>query len=232
MRCISSVSYIKPQLISKVIELLNGCISSVSYIKPQLIGSTCLCLVVVYRPFPTSNHNMLIIFPKFSNVVYRPFPTSNHNCHSLLLYLSSVVYRPFPTSNHNLVGGAVGSFLLYIVRFLHQTTTCRCHHRCPSRCISSVSYIKPQLGVSIVFTLQGCISSVSYIKPQHHVLAFLRRQGCISSVSYIKPQPFADTFGRYARCISSVSYIKPQRASFPGSPSPVVYRPFPTSNHN
>ena len=35
----------------------------------------------------------------------------------------SVVYRSFPTSNHNAVRALYVSNELYIVRFLHQTTT-------------------------------------------------------------------------------------------------------------
>ena len=80
---------------------VTSCISSVSYIKPQLIQW---------------------IEPD-----------------------EEVVYRPFPTSNHNPLKKMVISNELYIVRFLHQTTTISlCIARYES-CISSVSYIKPQL---------------------------------------------------------------------------------------
>ena len=34
-----------------------------------------------------------------------------------------VVYRPFPTSNHNQIALLAEQITLYIVRFLHQTTT-------------------------------------------------------------------------------------------------------------
>ena len=78
-------------------------------------------------------------------VVYRPFPTSNHNAHAVAKYADEVVYRPFPTSNHNFICLFIDLFVLYIVRFLHQTTTgTRCRAMRWS-CISSVSYIKPQL---------------------------------------------------------------------------------------
>ena len=78
---------------------------------------------VVYRPFPTSNHNWSRKLRKSSKVVYRPFPTSNHNCRGLYGVTINVVYRPFPTSNHNLFACGVDVAELYIVRFLHQTTT-------------------------------------------------------------------------------------------------------------
>ena len=79
----------------------------------------------------------------------------------------TVVYLSFPTSNHNLFPIAGGHKLLYIFRFLHQTTTgeqeamnhnplyiFRFLHQTTTKihilhhnlsCISFVSYIKPQL---------------------------------------------------------------------------------------
>ena len=98
----------------------------------------------------------------------------------------------------------------YLVRFLHQTTTNGFMFPSKSGCISSVSYIKPQLSGDLRLRRYGCISSVSYIKPQHCVCPTTKARGCISSVSYIKPQ------------------LEPK---LPIS-SIVVYRPFPTSNHN
>ena len=99
--CISSVSYIKPQPPGRRRGGYQRCISSVFYIKPQQDPDTLSKVCVVYRPFPTSNHN----------------------CSLICLRLRR----------------------LYIVRFLHQTTTALL--KCPPRpsCISSVSYIKPQL---------------------------------------------------------------------------------------
>ena len=56
-------------------------------------------------------------------VVYRPFPTSNHNYGVFDYGEHGVVYRPFPTSNHNEIVNKAMSSRLYVVRFLHQTTT-------------------------------------------------------------------------------------------------------------
>ena len=78
-----------------------SCISSVSYIKPQPLGASFRKRTVVYRPFPTSNHNHQLNQLKQLRVVYRPFPTSNHNRLSVQAWQTLVVYRPFPTSNHN-----------------------------------------------------------------------------------------------------------------------------------
>ena len=121
-------------------------------------------------------------------VVYRPFPTSNHNPQPSRRGSSRVVYRPFPTSNHNLFTFFRQSHRLYIVRFLHQTTT----HG------------------FVILVASGCISSVSYIKPQH-----VYKGHSANSVVY---RPFP-TSNHNKFCDSSIL-------------GRVVYRPFPTSNHN
>ena len=77
---------------------------------------------------------------------------------------------------------------LYIVLFLHQTTTKKRSCIFRSCCISYYSYIKPQL--------LGCKN--------------YRVSCCISYYSYIKPQPAGGAIGSLF----------------------VVYRTIPTSNHN
>ena len=77
------------------------CISYYSYIKPQLFPLALSSLLVVYRTIPTSNHNHRACLPRKIFVVYRTIPTSNHN------YM--LVWKYIPQ--------------LYIVLFLHQTTT-------------------------------------------------------------------------------------------------------------
>ena len=106
--------------------------------------STSTLPTVVYRPFPTSNHNLPLLLFTAARVVYRPFPTSNHNQSVGLTSCPCVVYRPFPTSNHNCGDIAPWYDKLYIVRFLHQTTTYKAYAKSETGCISSVSYIKPQ----------------------------------------------------------------------------------------
>ena len=120
------------------------CISSVSYIKPQPLPVHPTCAWVVYRPFPTSNHNQRLALHAIQK--------------------------------------------LYIVRFLHQTTTDRSDRCGRNSCISSVSYIKPQPTDCLCCVGEGCISSVSYIKPQPNDGKAHTLCSCISSVSYIKPQ--------------------------------------------
>ena len=99
---------------------------------------------VVYRTIPTSNHNAHYLQEDQAPVVYRTIPTSNHNCQPLHRNRHWVVYRTIPTSNHNFVLIRAFALVLYIVLFLHQTTTPNEHYRINPRCISYYSYIKPQ----------------------------------------------------------------------------------------
>ena len=79
----------------------KGCISSVSYIKPQQVHRAYQRIWVVYRPFPTSNHNQ----PK--NTSY---------------YVQLYIVRFLHQTTTNYLTYGEGN-VLYIVRFLHQTTT-------------------------------------------------------------------------------------------------------------
>ena len=166
MCCISSVSYIKPQ--PKEIDHAAFAVVyrpfPTSNHNPS--GASIRKRTVVYRPFPTSNHNCdAIIFEK-SFVVYRPFPTSNHNRGVLCIARRFVVYRPFPTSNHNLPDAIAEIGTLYIVRFLHQTTTIIQQFKVIIR-LYIVRFLHQT--TTMMHTCQlstSCISSVSYIKPQ------------------------------------------------------------------
>ena len=165
-------------------------------------------------------------------VVYRLFPTSNHNLADIQAPHRLVVYRLFPTSNHNLTGLLIVDARLFIVCFLHQTTTDSVRSYLDTCCLSSVSYIKPQPVKKASATVRRCLSSVSYIKPQLRLPFRLRVESCLSSVSYIKPQLHYELPLAPVRCLSSVSYIKPQPHLYLRVGILVVYRLFPTSNHN
>ena len=121
--CISYYSYIKPQPSHHFQVDGSGCISYYSYIKPQPeLATRC-----------------------FNEVVYRTIPTSNHNVLAIIFVSRSVVYRTIPTSNHNPAGTSTCFQGLYIVLFLHQTTTGDQSEDQFICCISYYSYIKPQL---------------------------------------------------------------------------------------
>ena len=121
---------------------------------------------------------------------------------------------------------------LYIFCFLHQTTTPLSIAWFAPRCISFVSYIKPQPSImrlemfSVVYLLfptsnhNAGIAMSAAIKL--YIFCFLHQtttdrpnqtneQSCISFVSYIKPQRHTMRIAMQHCCISFVSYIKPQR---------------------
>ena len=121
-----------------------------------------------------------------------------------------VVYHLVPTSNHNFYICSKAPYMLFIILFLHQTTTV----------------------VSVPVLSRGCLSSCSYIKPQHEAVHLLLVYRCLSSCSYIKPQRRTRGSACSRRCLSSCSYIKPQLLKSVSLPLPVVYHLVPTSNHN
>ena len=122
-----------------------SCISYYSYIKPQQYCKPVRHTYVVYRTIPTSNHNYFALGNIQSGVVYRTIPTSNHNLAMNWQEHTRVVYRTIPTSNHNDVSVSSSLVRLYIVLFLHQTTTHCLFRKGLRSCISYYSYIKPQL---------------------------------------------------------------------------------------
>ena len=186
--CISYYSYIKPQQWQPYRSYACSCISYYSYIKPQQCQYLCCGTCVVYRTIPTSNHN---------------FQQSSE-------YYSLVVYRTIPTSNHNNFAAATTRQTLYIVLFLHQTTTTK-----PA--VQAVAWLYIVLFLhqttTVASVLLVCIS-------------------CISYYSYIKPQLCSGLCFMLHCCISYYSYIKPQRMSYLPTFIKVVYRTIPTSNHN
>ena len=99
-----------------------GCILFHFYIKPQLYGQTCLNPRVVSYSISTSNHNITTLSQNDENVVSYSISTSNHN-KPLVLLLQEV---------------------LYLIPFLHQTTTLLAFSKTPKRCILFHFYIKPQ----------------------------------------------------------------------------------------
>ena len=80
---------------------IKSCISFHSYIKPQHVHIELRLCAVVYHFIPTSNHNYTHTTSDGVEVVYHFIPTSNHN------------------ARHN----RLQRQKLYIISFLHQTTT-------------------------------------------------------------------------------------------------------------
>ena len=138
------MSYIKPQLSDGQGDALDRCISLMSYIKPQLKRIMTIRKNVVYRLCPTSNHNYEkeLIPPVKLYIAYVLHQTTTFSascffcacCISLMSYIKPqlcvlfhqkgiVVYRLCPTSNHNQSVVGLVAAQLYIAYVLHQTTT-------------------------------------------------------------------------------------------------------------
>ncbi len=116
------MSYIKPQLVDPLQIQNLGCISYYSCIKPQL--------------------RMCYHVPTLRCISYYSY--IKPQLYVLNKSFAKVVYRTIPTSNHNRWTSASCSCVLYIVLFLHQTTTYLPHAIRRAGCISYYSYIKPQ----------------------------------------------------------------------------------------
>ena len=143
-----------------------GCILFHFYIKPQLFA----------------------YLKTQSSVVSYSISTSNHNDRLERTLGVDVVSYSISTSNHN--GGKTGKNRgrLYLIPFLHQTTTVHL----------------------IACGLICCILFHFYIKPQRSRLISVHNQRCILFHFYIKPQPVRGFQSAQRRCILFHFYIKPQ----------------------
>ena len=121
---------------------------------------------------------------------------------------------------------------LFIILFLHQTTTSFFIINVSFSCLSSCSYIKPQLPLVssspaivlfiILFLHQTTTTFLIILNMSMlFIILFLHQtttlslffkvvRRCLSSCSYIKPQPVVGSGDTMDSCLSSCSYIKPQ----------------------
>ena len=103
---------------------------------------------------------------QFSTVVSYWISTSNHNYNVEYMDRLYVVSYWISTSNHN--GEYRGHIInwLYLIEFLHQTTTISDRLPVLDGCILLNFYIKPQRSSTGRGRLRGCILLNFYIKPQ------------------------------------------------------------------
>ena len=165
--CILFHFYIKPQHLHSRFDLINVVSYSISTSNHNITMTFKLSLKVVSYSISTSNHNVLLMTIFLLPVVSYSISTSNHNscngCFSSATVVSysistsnhnqrnldysgmPVVSYSISTSNHN-VGSIVSSGVgLYLIPFLHQTTTVGMFTTFPRSCILFHFYIKPQL---------------------------------------------------------------------------------------
>ena len=167
----------------------------------------------------------------FRDVVYRPFPTSNHNPEVRVLHHVKLYIVRFLHQTTTAIGSTYTFERLYIVRFLHQTTTFLVLMQIFQCCISSVSYIKPQL--RLLSPAVGAVVYRPFPTSNHNRCLFIQLAHGLYIVRFLHQTTTNDLhFTPYKSCISSVSYIKPQLIGLTDAVVIVVYRPFPTSNHN
>ena len=149
------------------------CLSSCSYIKPQQGRRNVWQRNVVYHLVPTSNHNKSTASPQQAHVVYHLVPTSNHNV----------------LTSNNL------SFVLFIILFLHQTTTVRISFK-EKTALFIILFLHQ---TTTLFQLCARVRVLFIILFLHQTTTFLMSQTkshcCLSSCSYIKPQPSCRQLG-------------------------------------
>ena len=157
------------------------------------------------------------------------------------------------TSNHNVICIFLMSIVLYLIPFLHQTTTNQRSTSISMRCILFHFYIKPQQ--TCRDTRTQCVVSYSIstsnhnphsentIKDKLYLIPFLHQTTtlkpssvkdlrCILFHFYIKPQRLLVQWFAICGCILFHFYIKPQRATLSRRKSQVVSYSISTSNHN
>ena len=143
-------------------------------------------------------------------VVSYSISTSNHNDTYDEVCEALVVSYSISTSNHNLYIVYHNKSKLYLIPFLHQTTT---HSR------------------SLPLLIR-CILFHFYIKPQLKDMDLLNNWCCILFHFYIKPQLLAVILPIVPCCILFHFYIKPQLYPIPPIRRYVVSYAISTSNHN
>ncbi len=136
------------------------------------------------------------------------------------------------TSNHNFRRPYVIFIKLYLISFLHQTTT-RAHHLFRrASCILFHFYIKPQQTANSHQMIQSCILFHFYIKPQLLLTVSKSALSCILFHFYIKPQLIRPSAVVAQSCILFHFYIKPQLSILTLTGILVVSYFISTSNHN
>ena len=101
-------------------------------------------LIVVSYSISTSNHNVVFACMYVKHVVSYSISTSNHNSSAQNSVLNSLYLIPFLHQTTTALPKRYGFGLLYLIPFLHQTTTCYGMSVTNPCCILFHFYIKPQ----------------------------------------------------------------------------------------
>ena len=192
-RCILFHFYIKPQHTKKIVDTALRCILFHFYIKPQHLHSRFDLVNVVSYSISTSNHNMLDNLRESPKVVSYSISTSNHNASIKNLLGQIVVSYSISTSNHNIASQENQCVRLYLIPFLHQTTTsCWCSFVC--WWLYLIPFLHQTTTKLVVLVISpGCILFHFYIKPQQVDPAILNPIVVSYSISTSNhnPQPWS-----------------------------------------
>ena len=123
LSCILFHFYIKPQHIVRITLNYSSCILFHFYIKPQHWFDRKYPFVVVSYSISTSNHNCVAPYLLAFFVVSYSISTSNHNSMRAMNWMCQLYLIPFlhqTTTNPALI---TPTSWLYLIPFLHQTTT-------------------------------------------------------------------------------------------------------------
>ena len=182
---------------------------SISTSNHNIITTLGISRGVVSYSISTSNHNSSKLILTLSTVVSYSISTSNHNAPQLSDRCRFVVSYSISTSNHNADWDLINYPELYLIPFLHQTTTASgCHNKRVS-CILFHFYIKPQR--SVILITPECVVSYSISTSNHNQRRTTRKL----SLLYLIPFLHQTTTSLIAIpfrtcCILFHFYIKPQ----------------------
>ena len=148
----------------------------------------CVVMSVVSYSISTSNHNIRELKQFSDLVVSYSISTSNHNALAQLTIIGKLYLIPFLHQTTTLGYCFIKGSLLYLIPFLHQTTT-------------NVARMRPAPSLYLIPFLHQtttpptptnapcrCILFHFYIKPQQVFLDFCNTISCILFHFYIKPQ--------------------------------------------
>ena len=121
--CILFHFYIKPQPLSWFKARLLSCILFHFYIKPQPKSYDKQRVFVVSYSISTSNHNNAGAKLKDLNVVSYSISTSNHNASGAIDLIGGLYLIPFLHQTTTDQHSVQNLCKLYLIPFLHQTTT-------------------------------------------------------------------------------------------------------------
>ena len=121
---------------------------------------------------------------------------------------------------------------LFIILFLHQTTTRLPYTDLPSK-LFIILFLHQTTTECFILASVQLLFIILFLHQTTTVVSRMRIcSRCLSSCSYIKPQHLSSIFLDFFRCLSSCSYIKPQHPEIYNATEKVVYHLVPTSNHN